>query len=166
VTTPLLTSCINIDPGETTGIALLDFDQDKRLVGRTFLQADHKSAPFVLEALLAKYYGRDKTYVTHRFAGLEPFITGSSAGTKGKPAELTRQLAFAFAEQLQLWGYSVARRPAAAVKPWATDRRLVAVGFPASPNGGVKGDLGHAADGARHALYAAVHDAYMPDPLR
>lgn len=51
-------------------------------------------------------------------------------------------------------------RSAANVKPWASDRRLAGAGFLHLTNG-----MRHARDGSRHALYAAVRDCGMRDPL-
>jgi hypothetical protein len=51
-------------------------------------------------------------------------------------------------------------RTAALVKPWATDKRLVAAGLLDITRG-----LPHARDGARHALFSAHHDSGAPDPL-
>ena len=51
-------------------------------------------------------------------------------------------------------------RPAATVKPWATDERLKKAGLLAVCHG-----MPHAADAMRHLLYRAVRDAGVPDPL-
>ena len=55
---------------------------------------------------------------------------------------------------------TVIRRPAGLVLPWATNHRLAAAGLMAPTVG-----MPHARDAARHALYAAVRDGGMPDPL-
>jgi hypothetical protein len=46
------------------------------------------------------------------------------------------------------------------VKPWATDKRLTAAGLLA-----MTAKMADARDACRHALYTAVHDAGIPDPL-
>jgi hypothetical protein len=46
------------------------------------------------------------------------------------------------------------------VKPWATDERLAAAGL-LDPTKGMR----HARDAARHALFCAVRDFGLPDPL-
>ncbi len=160
-----ITSVIGVDPGPSTGIAFLDFSGD-RLAGRTMIQVDGTSAQLVLEAMLAKYYA-DPQVVTRRFAQVEAFVTGQSAGTKGADAEVTRQLSFVFAEQLQMWGYRTQLRKKADVWSsagkaggWATDKRLAAAGVLRPP------ENKHANDAGRHALFCAVHDAHLPDPLR
>jgi hypothetical protein len=52
------------------------------------------------------------------------------------------------------------QRPAAHVKPWATDERLEAAGLLEATKG-----MRHARDAARHALFAACKDGGIPDPL-
>jgi hypothetical protein len=46
------------------------------------------------------------------------------------------------------------------VKPWATDERLEAAGLLDLTKG-----MRHARDAARHALFTAVKDGGVPDPL-
>lgn len=153
----MITSVVGIDPGPSTGISLLDYYED-RLTGSTHIQVDSKSAAGVLTAILDSYYG--ESHKGKRFAQVEAFITGQSAGTKGNPAEVTRQLAFQLAEVLQLRGYHTEMRKAADVKLWASDKRLKAAGLLRPP------ENRHANDASRHALFCAVHDAFRPDPLR
>ena len=86
-----VTSVIGADPGPTTGLAFVDYI-DRKIAGKTILQVDGPSALIVLEAMLARYYA-DPEYIVRRAAGVEPFITGQSAGTRGVPAEVTRQMA-------------------------------------------------------------------------
>lgn len=149
---------IGIDPGLSTGISFIDYVGDS-IAGAAHIQVDGKSALATLSAMLTAYYS-DPERVGLRVAGVESFITGQSAGTKGQPAEATRQLVFEFSEKLQLWGYSVQLRKAADVKLWGTDKRLKAAGIIRPP------ENRHANDASRHALYAAVHDLHKPDPLR
>ena len=108
--------------------------------------------------MLATYYAGEN--IVQRWAQVEAFVTGQSAGTKGNPAEVTRQLAFQLAEVLQLRGYHTEMRKAADVKLWASDKRLKAAGLLRPP------ENRHANDASRHALFCAVHDAFRPDPLR
>ena len=51
-------------------------------------------------------------------------------------------------------------RTAGEVKPWATDKRLHTAGLLDLTAG-----MRHARDAARHALYSAVRDYGLPDPL-
>jgi hypothetical protein len=152
-------SVIGVDPGQACGIAFVDYMGDQ-IAGRTMLQVDHASALIVLEAMLLAHYS-DPERVPERWAGVEAFITGNSAGTKGKPAELTRQLVMRFGELLQMYGYRVKVRPAASVKPWATNRVLEAAGILQEATG-----MRHANDGGRQALFTARWDAGKPSPLR
>lgn len=149
-----------IDPGPTTGIFQLDYSNGL-LLSKTRLQADAEDAEFVLEMLLAWY--ANNADVVKRFAGIEKFVTGHSAGTRGKKAGLTRQFEVLLAERLQSWGAKVAVRPTAIVKPWATDKRLIEAGLVGAS--ALHGKARDTYDAGRHALYAAVHDAGMKDPL-
>jgi hypothetical protein len=151
-------SVIGGDPGPSTGLSFLDYE-DRKLIGWTVLQVDGNSAPGVLTAILARGYANPE-YVTKRYAQIEPFVTGQSAGTRGPKADYTRQEAFKLVELLELWGYAVKLRKAADVKGWAADKRLKAAGVLRPP------ENRHGNDASRHALYTAVHDAYLPDPLR
>lgn len=161
MTAPQVVSVIGVDPGPTTGLCFLDYI-DRRLAAHTSIQVNGDCAQLVLEAVLAKYYGHPN--VIKRAAGVENFITGQSAGTKGDGAEVTRQLVMKFTEQLQMWGYHTKIRKKADVWTknggWATDRRLKAAGILGPP------EMRHANDAARHALFTAKDQLYMEDPLR
>jgi hypothetical protein len=157
-----IVSVIGADPGPTTGLSFLDYE-DGKLTGWTVLQVDGDSAQAVLAAILAKmhaYYAENDAGVVKRYAQVEPFVTGQSAGTRGPKADYTRQEVFTLVEQLQLWGYAVKLRKAADIKTWASDKRLKAAGILRPP------ENRHGNDASRHALYTSVHDAYLPDPLR
>jgi hypothetical protein len=155
----VITSVIGADPGPTTGLALQDWD-DGKLISWTVLQVDGDSALGVLAAIMTRRAAYLGTAMVKRCAQVEPFVTGQSAGTRGSKADYTRQQAFALVEELQLWGYAVKLRKAADVKTWASDKRLKAAGILRPP------ENRHGNDASRHALYTAVHDAYLPDPLR
>lgn len=127
----------------------------------TLIQANSGTALRVLEAYLAHFYKDER--ITRRFAGVEAFETGSSAGTRGPNADLTRQYVMKFAEMLELHGYYPQIRKAGDVKPWASNHRLVRAGVPGPPK--YDGKMSHAADAARHCLFAAVRDAHIRDPL-
>jgi hypothetical protein len=170
-----LDSCVGADPGPATGLCFLDYDSG-RLVGRTLLQVIGPDAPVVLKGMLLAYYGEypkgfdaQGSYsrnikIGRRVASAEKFVTGASAGSRGKPAEVTRQLVMELAEVLELFGYAVTIRPAADVKPWASDKRLVAAGVVNSEKG-MHGDMNHAYDAARHCLYGAHEAGVIRDPL-
>jgi hypothetical protein len=161
-----LVSVVGADPGPTSGVCLLDYDLDAPTGDRkpalvTMFQADDEYVLAVLEAVL-----RDRTddRVIKRFAGVEAFRSRRSAGSTGKDAETTRQGVMTLTETLQLYGYKVKIRPAGDVKPWATDKRLVAAGMKGSA--GIHGKSRDAYDGGRQAIYCARWDAFMKDPLQ
>lgn len=155
-------SCIGLDPGPATGLCFLDYSEGK-LVGRTLLQADGGSAPVVLQGMLRAYYEGSGQVIAKRVGSVEKFVTGRSAGSLGGSADVTRQLVMELAEVLQLFGYHVSIRPAADVKPWASDKRLTAAGI---VTGAMHGDMNHAYDAARHCLYGARDAGVIVDPLR
>jgi hypothetical protein len=163
VTGPL-TSVIGVDSGKSVGLGFLDYDGPV-IVGVTVLQVEHASAAIVLDAMIARYYA-DAERVKYRFAGVESFVTGQGAGTKGKDAELTRNIVFELSQVLQTWGYHVEQRPAVTVKAWADNKKLEAIGVLGKNGRCSVSDLDHGCDATRHALYAATHDAYKPNPLR
>lgn len=157
-----IVSIIGVDPGPTTGICFVDY-VGSAIVGRTSIQVDGESGQLTLEAMLRAYYNDPET-VVKRYAGIEAFVTGQSAGTKGAAADYTRQGVMKFAEQLQIWGYHTKLRKKADIWTktggWATDKRLDRAGILRPP------EMRHANDAGRHCLYTAVHDAFRPDPLR
>jgi hypothetical protein len=160
----VIDSCVGCDPGPATGLCLLDY-RDGHLVGRTLLQADAGSAAIVLRGLLHTYYSdAGMPTIGRRIGSVEKFVTGQSAGSRGKAADVTRQLVMELAEVLQMFGYQVTIRPAADVKPWASNKRLVAAGIVPSEKG-MHGDMNHAYDAARHALYGAKDAGVIADPL-
>lgn len=156
-----IASSVGIDPGPTTGMAFLDYNEG-RLVGRTVLQCDGATAAVVLRAMLHTYYASAE--VDKRAGSVEKFVTGSSAGSRGKNADVTRQLVMELAETLELFGYGVKIRSAADVKPWASNKRLAAgLGLKEAQ---LTDSLRHGWDAARHALYGARDAGITADPLR
>lgn len=157
----MIDSCVGIDPGPTTGMCFLDFE-DGRLVGRTVLQADGGSAVIVLRGLLLGYYNVPQG-IGRRSGSIEKFVTGRSAGSRGRAADVTRQLEMELAEALQMFGYAVKIRAAATVKPWASNKRVAAgLGLKEAQ---LTDSLRHGWDGARHCLFGAREDGIIADPL-
>jgi hypothetical protein len=161
----MIDSAVGVDPGPATGLCFLDYDRG-HLVGRTLLQSEGATAAYVLRDLLEMHVtefpgGR---HVDRRIGSVEKFVTGASAGSRGKNADVTRQLVMELTEVLQGFGYTVTIRPAADVKPWASNRRLVAAGIYSSEKT-MHTDMGHAADAARHCLYGAHEAGITADPL-
>ena len=138
---------LGVDPGPTPGIVLLTAAHG-RLEAREVVQCSAGVLHLVLAAL--------DPY--HAVIGVERFVVGRRASRSAS--------AHAGAETRDQVGalevlYPQARfRTAAQVKPWATDERLDAAGLLEATKG-----LRHARDAARHALFAAVHDGVIPDPL-
>lgn len=151
-------SVIGVDPGVTTGISFIDYI-DKRIAGTMQLQVDHASAVALLELILGRWY--NSNVIVQRWAQVEPFKTGQSAGAKGDAAEITRQQAFILGETLQVHGYHTELRKKGDIDTWGSNKRLEKAGIIRQLDG-----MRHANDASRHALYCAVHDAHMPDPLR
>lgn len=157
----LVTSVIGADPGPTCGLAFLDFIQGK-LAGKTLLQVDGQSVIIVLEAMISRYYTSD--VVVARYAGVENFITGQSAGTRGNDANITRQLVMQITERLQMWGYNTKIRSASDAKNWATDKKLEAAGIIGAAS--LHGKFRDGYDAARHALFTAREMNVIENPLR
>lgn len=179
----MIAIALGLDPGPTTGMCWLyyvrkpDGTYPQKPTTVTMLSTPARSATRVLEAMirtdLAEFQGlagnsragydpeKDRPVLR---ASVEKFITGRSAGTKGANADVTRQLVFELTECCQIAGFLVKLRSAADVKPWASDKRLLASGI-ALPGDGVHGKARDGYDASRHALYGAVWDAKMTDPL-
>jgi hypothetical protein len=159
----VLVAC-GIDPGVCTGIAIMQWTEpgagliSKRPVRMNLVQCAHASAADVLDALL-----RGVEYPeggTRRVAQIEKFVTGNRAGSKGEEADVVRELIPELTHVLEAHGYRVKERPAADVKPWASEKRLAAAGVPI-----MKTKLKDATDAARHAIFCAVRDGHAKDPL-
>lgn len=152
-----LDSCVGCDPGPTTGLCLLEY-RGGLLAGRTVLQCDGGVAAHVLSSLLRTV--QDGQVLGKRAGSVEKFVTGQAAGSRGKAADVTRQLVMELAEVLQLFGYPVKIRAAGDVKPWASDKRLAAA-LGMSPSDSLR----HGWDAARHCLYGAKEAGVIRDPL-
>lgn len=147
---------IGVDPGPTPGIVLLRFNGGPFAVCHV-VQCNHGVAPALFETLLRI----DPT--TPTIVGIERFVIGRKSMRSGAAGEVTRDLIGTLHEVAMgcnpgrgLWKL----RSASLVKAWATDARLDAIGLLEPTKG-----MGHARDAARHALFAAVHDGKIPDPL-
>ena len=155
------TIILGVDPGETTGVfaftVLREADVVVPFLGPVAAQirGGEGVEEFVI-GLLAR------TASEQRHLAVEQFVVGQRAARSRTPqaGAATRNLIGslqAIARAHNVW-WSL--RPAATVKPWATDKRLDAAGLLA-PTAGMR----HSRDAARHALYAAVHAGLMRDPL-
>lgn len=147
---------LGVDPGGTTGLAVLDATAS-RWWGTKFDQL--KGIDLVrayIESLVAD------PAVQPDLVAVEKFVVSRRSGrsSSAQAGEAARLIIGGVQQLCQQHGVRFVQRPAGIVKPWATDRRLDAAGLLAPTKG-----LGHARDAARHALYAAVRDLGLPDPL-
>jgi hypothetical protein len=150
---------IGIDPGPAPGIvALHDTTTTTRRPVASVIQCDYVSCVLFVSALLSTV----DTDAAGRLPilAVEQFVVGPRAARSRTPAAgvATRDLIGALRREFA--DVAVQLRPAARVKPWATDARLAAAGLLDVTRG-----MPHARDAARHALYAAVRNRLMPDPL-
>lgn len=94
---------------------------------------------------------------------VERFVVGPRSSRLSTPqaAASTRDMVGkVLALGAELSGVTVVQRSAAEVMPWASDKRLSAIGLLSVTKG-----MPHARAASRHALFAAVRDGGMPDPL-
>lgn len=154
------TLVIGVDPGLTTGLMALRFN-DYRLAAEPIAVQIHGPAgvlPFIYSLLAKPESERQPALVA-----VEQFVVGGRAVRSRYPnaGKVTRELIAAVQDLEHRAGIGhVQTRPAALVKPWATDHRLEAAGLLDCCAG-----MGHARDAARHALYAAVNAGIAIDPL-
>lgn len=145
--TPLI---VGVDPGQTTGIALFDPDA----LTWDFIQCSPGAVLWIVESAIER---------GARLIAVERFVVGprASRSSSSKAGQITRDLIGALAALGEAGpsDLQIKLRPAAEVKPWATDKRLIAVGMTVSHK------MRDAADAARQALFAAVKDCGVPDPL-
>lgn len=184
-------SIIGIDPGGTTGVALLQMWPGDDGAPRYCLPISFQvkgmgaGAENVVTRLREEFGLLFATSGINRrklvFA-VEAFVVGSRAGRSATPqaGELARKIiGQVHALALDLEANVVVSRSASQVKAWATDVRLKAATGAVGPGDGRHGTGGvpmpsllvatqgkpHARDAARHALFAAVQDVRWPDPL-
>lgn len=153
----MTTRVIGIDPGPVPGVVVLDVWETGVLGRVEVLQCTHGLLSLLVESLIGEH--DDPALVA-----VERFVT---RGRANKAQQLTRDLVGQLQQvvRLQHHGYNGAptrlvERNASAVKAWATDERLEAAGLLDLCKG-----MRHARDGGRHALYAAVRDSALADPL-
>jgi len=141
---------IGVDPGPTPGIVALDLEE-RRVRKVCVIQCSASALDLVLWALLCDASGPCVLQV-------ERFVT---RGRANAAQSLTRdQVGEVLNQARRHMDATVVQRSASQVKPWATDERLKEAGLLEACKG-----MRHARDAARHALFAAVHDGALPDPL-
>lgn len=147
---------IGVDPGPIPGIVLLRLEYGH---GPTrLLEADAMQVtPRLILPVLSMLADGDRAALA-----IEKFVVGRRAARSSTPAAgaITRAMvgavsAWAFAQPCHVHG-----RAAGDVKPWAVDKRLHAAKLLDLTAG-----MRHARDAARHALFCAVKDYGLPDPL-
>jgi hypothetical protein len=146
---------LGIDPGGTTGLADITYwpiSQELRDISPSEITGGNVLA--VIGSLLSLQ--------RPDLVAVEKFVVSRRSGrsSTAQAGEQARLIIGGVARLCQEHGVRFVQRPAGIVKPWATDRRLDAAGLLAPTKG-----MGHARDAARHALYAAVRDLGLPDPL-
>lgn len=151
-----VTRIVGIDPGPIPGIVRLDLDAGKIRYAEA-VQSTWPIAATLVKALLDE----DRSHYPLAIVAVERFVVGRGSMKSAAAGRITRDLV----GQLQrvVLGRDGARyveRTAAEVKAWASDDRLAHAGL-LEPTKGMR----HARDAARHALFAAVKDGGLPDPL-
>lgn len=154
---------IGVDPGVTTGIAWLRYDDGLLCAMPMLFQANPQAVMFLVESLLVEAEGYAPGPADKIIVAYEKFVVRFRAGrlSAAEAGEVTRSLVGAL-EHMEggQARVTVTGRSAAEVKPWATDNRLNALGLGLSAGG-----MAHARDACRHGLFAAVRDHNIADPL-
>lgn len=147
---------VGVDPGPVTGLAV---------IGPHTRHEVAQCSPGAVVALIGALVGELPEDVPVLIA-VERFVVGPRAARSATPTAgriargVVEDVARAFKPCSAPTGTRVIERSAVDVKPWATDLRLAAAGL-LDPTKGMP----HARDACRHALYAAVRDGGLPDPL-
>lgn len=151
---------LGIDPGPIPGVVRLQLGVPPDTLGAaTELLAAQvlQCTPGVLTCVLEALSQDDQPTIA-----LERFVTGPRAGRSSTPKAGTTTRALI--GEVEAWARDghvrIHTRSAAEVKPWATDARLEAAGLLELTTG-----MRHARDAGRHALYCAVRDYGLTDPL-
>lgn len=147
-------SVVGIDPGVTTGLCVLEYGAHQVLQPPILMQVNEAGFLPVLNFLLSSRKGC--------LVAIEQFVTGNSAGTKGKNADVTRAVIAQAQTFAHMHDCRAVTRKAADVKPWATDKRLERAGILTASN---KTSVRHSLDAGRMALWGAVYYSIGPDPL-
>lgn len=154
---------IGIDPGPIAGIVRLELAVNRpgmNLVAEGALLRDAQALQVTrgLISPVLQLLAREGRVAV----AIERFVVGNRAARSATPTAgaTTRDMIGEIDSYTRSLGVPCARRAAADVKPWATDNRLEAAGLLEATKG-----MRHARDAARHALFCAVKDYGLPDPL-
>ena len=153
--TGLAVCALGADPGPVPGIFLARWEPGVRVAVLALAwQCPAPDAPALLEEILDEY-GDSITC-----GQIEQFRTGRGAGARGRHADRTRGNLSELEEVAADRGLKLAVRHSSQVMPWASDKRLREAGLYAATRG-----KQHARAASRHALFCAVADGGLPDPL-
>lgn len=142
---------IGIDPGPTPGIVVVEFYKGRI----NDLQVIQCTAGALYDVL----HGIDASLAD--VVAVERFV---ARGRANAAQTITRDQV---ANLSMHHRDRIVQRSASEVKPWATDRRLQAAVLTRDDTNLflLTAGMRHARDAARHALFAAVKDGGLPDPL-
>lgn len=146
---------LGVDPGETSGVVALGYTAG-RLTAVNVFQCGAKSTEWLAGQLLAEA----ESFADDVVLAVERFVVGTRAARSrtAKAGATTRDLVGRLTRPDAAW--RTVARSASEVKSWALDERLKAAGLLDATK-----EMRHARDAARHALFAAVADGGIPDPL-
>lgn len=151
---------LGIDPGPTTGVALLRLGGPGPLAaGAEIFQCSYSAAPWLVSALLDRLAAAGSPCL----GGIESFVRGAGAGARKRTGRATADQVAALREVFAARGVPLRERNAGTVKPWAERndcKRLRASGLLDLVPGSA-----HAKSALGQALYTAVTDCDYPDPL-
>lgn len=146
---------LGIDPGPIPGFFLAAWAPGHREAALALAWQCRKDEAPGLLAMILDWYG---ALITCGQA--EEFRGSLSPGSRGKHATATRSTLSVLTSLAEEHGVRLAVRHSSRVMPWATDKKLKTAGLYEATTG--KKDARAA---SRHALYCAVHDGGLPDPL-
>lgn len=150
-------TALGIDPGPVPGLVLAAWEPGKHKAARVqAFQCNAAAAPALLGMILAARSDSGEIFCGQ----IEEFRTLRGAGTRGIAASLTREMVTVLAGLAEGRGVRLAIRHSSQVFPWASDKRLAAAGLLKAT-----AQLPHARAASRHALWTAVADGGLPDPL-
>lgn len=150
---------LGVDPGATTGLALLEWSDGELLDTCELAQCNYRATVTLVMAMLSDPYIGPDVVAVEAFVVRHRAASSTSQGRKG--GKLARALLAEIGAETLKRGLRYRERPAAMVKAWATDQRLYAAGLHRQTAG-----MPHARDAARHALFAGVRElGHQTDPM-
>ena len=149
---------VGVDPGPVPGVVMLTRGAEP--LHASIFQCDPDSVLWLVQALLVSHNAEPASRIV---LAVERFIIGMRSARLSTPraAAITRDMVGAVVELGRgLRDVTVVQRRAADVMPWASDRRLARAGLYDTTKA-----LPHARAAARHALFSAVRDCGLTDPI-